>query len=103
MHRIAPRLSVIVERSASSSDEHRAIRQNLMKFFADFMRKHIENAKSATTPSPITSPSSDIHNDMLSIKLTYPRTTQIEIDADIVKAIMELLCESFGDYEVATF
>jgi hypothetical protein len=99
MHRIAPRLSVIVERSNSSSDEHKTIRRNLVKFFADFMRKLVESGGSKTS-SQLTSPQS-AHHEKLLVRLTYPRTIQVEIDSDIVKAIMELLSESFGDYEVS--
>lgn len=97
MHRIAPRLSAIVERSNSASDEHKTIRRNLVKFFADFMRKLIESGGSK--PSQLTSPPS-AHHEKLFVRLTYPKEIQVEIDGDIVKAIMELLSESFGDYEV---
>lgn len=97
MHRIAPRLSAIVARSNSLNEEHKTIRRNLIKFFADFMRKLIESG--GTKSSQLTSPPS-VHHEKLLVRLTYPKTIQVEIDADIVKAIMELLCESFGDYEV---
>jgi hypothetical protein len=97
LHRIAPRLSAIVERSNSTSDEHKTIRRNLVKFFADFMRKLVESGTSKS--SQLTSPKSAQHEKLL-VRLTYPKTIQVEIDGDIVKAIMELLSESFGDYEV---
>ncbi|KAI6190762.1 DUF3677 domain-containing protein [Aphelenchoides bicaudatus] len=96
MHRIAPRLSAIVARLNSLNEEHKTIRRNLIKFFADFMRKLIESG--GTKSSQLTSPPS-VHHEKLLVRLTYPKTIQVEIDADIVKAIMELLCESFGDYE----
>jgi hypothetical protein len=96
--RIASRLSAIVERSNSSSLEHKTIRQHLIKFFADFMRKLIAGGSQRSGGSQLTSPVNV--QDKLIIRLSYPKSVQIEVDAEIVKAIMELLCESFGDYEV---
>lgn len=94
MTQIAPCLTAIVEQSNSSSSEHIAIRQNLIKLFADFIRKLIESE----APKSSDASSANSHNKLI-VKISYPKNAEIEIDADTVKAILELLCES-GDFEV---
>jgi hypothetical protein len=93
LHRVAPRLSSLVERSNTSSNEHKNIRRSLMDFFADFMRKLIAGGR-----RKMSSAGQQTASDRMVIQLENNK--QVEVDTEIVTAIMELLCESFGDYEV---
>ncbi|CAD5234985.1 unnamed protein product [Bursaphelenchus xylophilus] len=84
LHRAAPRLSSLVERSNTHSEEHRSIRKSLMNFFADLIKKLKNSSKSA-------------EEDTLNVTLVDGAT--VNIDAQIVAAILELLCESSDDFK----
>ncbi|KAI6181609.1 DUF3677 domain-containing protein [Aphelenchoides besseyi] len=90
LHRVAPRLSSLVERSNTSSEEHKSIRRSLNGFFSDFMQKLVRSGRN----QDLTVPSAE---DRLLLQLEYPERVKVELDREIVAAIVELLCESFGD------
>ncbi|KAI6197951.1 hypothetical protein M3Y94_01286400 [Aphelenchoides besseyi] len=95
LHRVAPRLSSLVERSSTSSEEHKSIRRSLNGFFSDFMQKLVRNGRN----QDLKVPSAD---DRLLLQLEYPERVKVEVDREIVAAIVELLCESFGDDQKET-
>lgn len=95
--RAAPRLSSLVERSNSSSEEHRSIRRSLLNFFADFVRK-LTASDSPHKPTA-GADTADPGQRLLNVRLADGK--QILISAQIVTSIMELLCESFDDNAVS--
>ncbi|CAD5228226.1 unnamed protein product [Bursaphelenchus okinawaensis] len=82
LHRAAPRLSSLVERSNSNSDEHQSIQRSLINFFADLIKKLRVSSKKG---------------DEDALVVTLANMDIIRLDPTIVSAILELLCESSVD------